>query len=108
MLEDMICYGDSAGGVGVFLDGRSTTLKIHNEPVTRVQWLKSSYGNGILSSSHDGTVRLTDVIKQQIVVKYSWIQSGVKEQIGWIEPLDANNVLVNSNRNSKTLPSHSI
>jgi len=99
-LEDLVCYGDSAGGVGVFLDGRSTTLKVHNEPVTRTLFLKDSDGNGILSASQDGTVRLTDLIKQEISVKYSWIQSGDKEQIGWIEPWEGNNFLVNANRNS--------
>jgi len=99
-LEDLICYGDSAGGVGVYLDERSITLKVHNEPVTRTLFLKDGQGNGILSASQDGTVRLTDLVRQEVSVKYSWIQSGDKEQIGWIEPWDGNNFLVNANRNS--------
>ena len=99
-LEDLVCYGDSAGGVGVFLDGRSTTLKVHNEPVTRTLFLKHGHGDGILSGSQDGTVRLTDLVKQEVSMKYSWIQSGAKEQIGWIEPWDGHNFLINTNRNS--------
>jgi len=99
-LEDLVCYGDSAGGVGVFLDGRSTTLKVHNEPVTRTLFLKDGDGNGILSASQDGTVRLTDLVRQEVSVKYSWIQSGDREQIGWVEPWDGSNFLINTNRNS--------
>ena len=53
-LGDLVCYGDRSGGVGVLLDGRSTTLKIHNDLVTRVLFLKGGHGNGILSASQDG------------------------------------------------------
>eukprot|EP00092_Neocalanus_flemingeri_P022791 GFUD01024712.1.p1 GENE.GFUD01024712.1~~GFUD01024712.1.p1 ORF type:complete len:926 (+),score=251.18 GFUD01024712.1:44-2821(+) len=97
---DLVCFGDSCGGVGVYLDGRSTTLMIHNQPVTRTLFVGESEGRGILSSALDGTVRLTDLTKQEVVVKYSWIQSGEKEQIGWIEPWERTNFLINSNRNS--------
>jgi len=97
---DLVCFGDSSGGVGVFLDGRSTGLKVHNEPVTRTVFTGGRQGRGILSSSLDGTVRLTDLVKQKVTVKYSWIQSGEKEQVGWLEPWEGTNFLLNSNRNS--------
>merc|ERR1719186_1695768 len=97
---DLVCYGDSSGCVGVYMAGRSTSLKIHNKPVTRTLFVGDSQGKGILSSALDGTVRLTDLTKQKVVVKYSWIQGGEKENIGWIEPWEGTNFLMNSNRNS--------
>ena len=92
---DLVCYGDKSGGVGVFLDGRSTTLKIHNELVTRTLFLKGDQGNGILSASQDGTVRLTDLLKQEVSVKYSSIQSEEKQEVRWIEPFGDFNFLMN-------------
>ena len=94
-LGDLVCFGDSTGGVGVLLDERSTTLKVHNEPVTRTLFLKDRHGNGILSGSQDGTVRLVDLAKQEVSVKYSWVETGEKEQIRWIEPWEDSSFLLN-------------
>jgi len=66
---DMVTFGTAAGRVGVLLAGRCLTLVPHSDYVTSV--LMS--GNGtFMSTSKDGTARLTDLSHQSVGLEYSW------------------------------------
>merc|ERR1719357_1366607 len=86
---EFVCYGDSDGSVGIYLDGRTTSLLVHSESVTNTVFVDSS-GKSILSSSVDGSVRLTDLVAQSSTIAYE-----SKNRIEWIEQVNSQNFLVN-------------
>ena len=69
---DLLCYGTGDGGVGVLLEGRSVTIRPHHQAVTDVLFRAGTGGLGVMSSSLDGTVRLYDLVSQQVALEYSW------------------------------------
>ena len=85
---DLVCYGTECGGVGVFLAGRSVTLRPHCMTVVRVLFTgrDGQVSTGIMSAGLDGTVRMTDLVKQSVSLEYSWDQSySGKNGINWME-----------------------
>merc|ERR1719318_1480155 len=86
--QDYVCFGTQSGGVGVSLAGRAITIKPHNRKVTRTLFLgnKNHNGPGVLSAGLDGTVRMTDMVRQIVCLEYSWDQSYMgKQGVNWLE-----------------------
>ena len=72
--SDYICFGTKNGGVGVSLASRTITIRPHNRQVTRTLLMGKS-NPGVLSDALDGTVRMTDLVRQSVCLEYSWDQS---------------------------------
>ena len=84
--HDFISFGTSTGGVGIFLAGRSVTFQPHNKAVSRIIFRGGHSSLNVLSSALDGAVRLTDLEKQVVCMKYSWDQgSNTKHKVYWME-----------------------
>jgi len=83
--SDYICFGTKTGGVGVSLAGRAITIRPHNRQVTRTLLMGKS-NPGILSAALDGTVRMTDLVRQTVNLEYCWDQSfSGKQGVRWLE-----------------------
>merc|ERR1719233_1655284 len=93
--HDLICYGTSSGGVGIFLSGRSVTFQPHSQEVSRTVFWGGHSSLSVLSAGMDGVVRLTDLAKQVVIMKYSWDQaSNTKHKVYWMEEENNNSSLL--------------
>jgi len=93
--HDLICYGTSSGGVGIFLSGRSVTFQPHSQAVSRTVFWGGHSSLSVLSAGMDGVVRLTDLAKQVVIMKYSWDQaSNTKHKVYWMEEENNNSSLL--------------
>jgi len=95
MAGECIVAGDMAGGLGLYVGGRSLSFRPHNMAVSRTLFLGSGMNTKIVSASHDGTVRLFDLAKEQFEIVYSWNkQYRSKQGVTWLEKVDDDNWLI--------------
>ena len=89
--QDITCYGTRAGGVGVMLAGRSATIRPHNDQVTGLVMEDTK----VVSSSEDGTVRMTDWMSQKVTLEHSWDTAQLtRSGVLGIKSLDQTNYLI--------------
>jgi len=91
--DDMVCTGDMAGGVAVTIAGRTLGLKPHHLCVCRTVFLgeEGLGGLSVLSGSHDGTVRCTDLQEEKVSMESSW----ERREVRWLEVETSDTWLVN-------------
>jgi len=88
---DMVCTGDMSGGVAVTLAGRTLGLKPHHLCVCRAVFVGGEGGLSVLSGSHDGTVRCTDMQAERVSVEAIWD----RREVRWLEVESMDSCLVN-------------
>jgi len=88
---DLVCTGDMAGGVGVTLGGRTLALRPHHLCVCRAVFIGGQGGLSVLTGSHDGTVRCTDLQEEKVSLESSWDRMEVR----WLEVETKDSCLVN-------------
>ena len=88
---DMVCTGDMSGGVGVTLGGRTLGLKPHHLCVSRTVFVGGEGALSVLSGSHDGTVRCTDLQAEKVCVEARWD----RREVRWLEVETTDNCLIN-------------
>ena len=77
--RDFTCFADNNGRLGLQLAGRNVVLRPHGEKVSRSILLPHS--SSLISGSHDGTVRLTDLVADKVTVEADFGTSCVE----WVE-----------------------
>merc|ERR1719239_1567585 len=82
--RDITCFADNNGRLGLQSAGRNVVLRPHGAKVSRSILLPSS--SSLLSSSHDGTVRLTDLVADKVTVEADFGTTHVE----WVEVEDDN------------------
>jgi len=88
---DLVCTGDMTGGVGITLGGRTLGLKPHHLCVSRTVFVGDEGCLGVLSGSHDGTVRFTDLQAGKVGCEAKWD----RKEVRWVEPENSMSCLVN-------------
>jgi len=79
---DMVCTGDMTGGVGITMGGRTLGLKPHHLCVCRTVFVGDEGSLGVLSGSHDGTVRYSDLQAGKVSCEARWD----RREVRWVEP----------------------
>ena len=82
--RDVTCFADNIGRLGLQLSGRNVVLRPHGAKVSRSILLP--HCSSLLSSSHDGTVRLTDLIADKVTVEADFGTTHVE----WVEMEEEN------------------
>ena len=77
--RDITCFGDHQGRLGLQLANRNVVFRPHGAKVSRSILLPQS--SSLLSSSYDGTVRLTDLVADKVTVEADFGTS----QVEWAE-----------------------
>ena len=77
--RDITCFGDHQGRLGLQLANRNVVFRPHGAKVSRSILLPQS--SSLLSSSYDGTVRLTDLVADKVTVEADFGTS----QVEWVE-----------------------
>jgi len=95
MSEELIAFGDMGGGLGFWLGEKPLLLRPHNMPVIRTFFTGSGSSTSVVTTSHDGTIRVFDASKLEFSLAYSWDkQYKYKQGVVWLEPVDQNLWLV--------------
>ena len=101
--RDIACFADNNGRLGLQLAGRNIVLRPHGGKVSRSILLPQS--SSMVSSSHDGTVRLTDLVADKVTVEadfgttcVEWVE--VEEENCWLAGIPGEVVRIDKRESS--------
>ena len=103
--RDITCFADNNGRLGLQLAGRNIVLRPHGGKVSRSILLPQS--SSLISGSHDGTVRLTDLVADKVTVEadfgttcVEWVE--VEEENCWLAGMPGRVVRVDQRESSQS------